>query len=86
MAPSSGRRLATQLMIALGGILIVAFLLGSFAQSAEITEAPDFGGAYVEGLAGFPSRSTRYWQVMTRVTRLSHCCSTVSPEPTRKVK
>ena len=54
MAPSSGRRLATQLMIALGGILIVAFLLGSFAQSAEITEAPDFGGAYVEGLAGFP--------------------------------
>lgn len=86
MAPSSGRRLATQLMIALGGILIVAFLLGSFAQSAEITEAPDFGAHTLKGWPVSPSRSTRYWQVMTRVTRLSHCCSTVSPEPTRKVK
>ncbi len=43
-----------QLVIALAGILIVGALLGSFAQTAEITEAPDTGGAYVEGLAGFP--------------------------------
>jgi peptide/nickel transport system substrate-binding protein len=52
--PAAGRRLLTQLAIALSGIVIVGALLGSFAQTAEITEAPDTGGAYVEGLAGFP--------------------------------
>lgn len=52
--PAAGRRLTTQLAIALTGVAIVGALLGSFAQTAEITEAPDTGGAYVEGLAGFP--------------------------------
>jgi peptide/nickel transport system substrate-binding protein len=52
--PGAGRWLLTQLAVAITGILIVGALLGSFARTTEITEAPDTGGAYIEGLAGFP--------------------------------
>jgi peptide/nickel transport system substrate-binding protein len=47
-------RLASQLAVAVGGILLVAIVLASFARTAQIVEVPDYGGAYVEGLAGFP--------------------------------
>jgi peptide/nickel transport system substrate-binding protein len=47
-------RLASQLSVAASGILLVAIVLASFARTAQIREAPDYGGAYVEGLAGFP--------------------------------
>jgi peptide/nickel transport system substrate-binding protein len=47
-------RLASQLAVAATGMLLVAVVLTSFAFSAVITEVPDAGGAYVEGLAGFP--------------------------------
>src|SRR5919202_1152792 len=47
-------RLASQLAIAASGILLVAVVLASFALTARVSEVPDYGGAYVEGLAGFP--------------------------------
>ena len=48
-------RLASQLAVAIGGIALVAVVLASFARTAQIDEVPDYGGAYVEGLAGFPA-------------------------------
>ena len=47
-------RLTSQLAIAAGGVLLVAAVLMSFARTAVFAEVPDYGGAYVEGLAGFP--------------------------------
>src|SRR5919202_3093165 len=47
-------RLASQLAIAASGILLVAVVLASFALTARVSEVPDYGGAYVEGLAGVP--------------------------------
>ncbi len=47
-------RLTWQLGVALAGVALVAAVLVSFARTAVITEVPDYGGAYVEGLAGFP--------------------------------
>jgi peptide/nickel transport system substrate-binding protein len=47
-------RLAPQLAIALTGIALVAVVLASVGRSAVVAEVPDYGGAYVEGLAGFP--------------------------------
>lgn len=47
-------RLTSQLAVAAGGVLLVAAVLMSFARSAIFAEVPDYGGAYVEGLAGFP--------------------------------
>ena len=47
-------RLSTQLAVAAGGVLLVAAVLVSFARTAVFAEVPDYGGAYVEGLAGFP--------------------------------
>jgi peptide/nickel transport system substrate-binding protein len=47
-------RLTSQLAIAVGGVLLVAAVLMSFARTAVFAEVPDYGGAYVEGLAGFP--------------------------------
>lgn len=46
--------MAPQLTIAAIGVLLVALVLASFARTAVFAEVPDFGGAYVEGLAGFP--------------------------------
>jgi peptide/nickel transport system substrate-binding protein len=47
-------RLAPQLAIAVTGMALVALVLVWFARTAVFAEVPDFGGAYVEGLAGFP--------------------------------
>src|SRR5918996_2970916 len=47
-------RLTSQLAVAAGGVLLVAAVLMSFARTAVFAEVPDYGGAYVEGLAGFP--------------------------------
>jgi peptide/nickel transport system substrate-binding protein len=47
-------RLPRQLVIALVGVALVATVLASFARTAVFAEVPDYGGAYVEGLAGFP--------------------------------
>ncbi|MBI3973787.1 MAG: peptide ABC transporter substrate-binding protein [Chloroflexi bacterium] len=47
-------RLATQLTIAVSGMLLVAVVLASFALKSVVAEVPDYGGAYVEGLPGFP--------------------------------
>jgi peptide/nickel transport system substrate-binding protein len=47
-------RLASQLAIALTGALLVVLVLASFARTAVVDEVPDYGGAYVEGLPGFP--------------------------------
>ncbi|HEU5315929.1 MAG TPA: ABC transporter substrate-binding protein, partial [Chloroflexota bacterium] len=47
-------RLTSQLAVAVGGVLLVAAVLMSFARTAVFAEVPDYGGAYVEGLAGFP--------------------------------
>ncbi|MGI8424700.1 MAG: ABC transporter substrate-binding protein [Chloroflexota bacterium] len=47
-------RLTSQLAVAAGGVLLVAAVLISFARTAVFAEVPDYGGAYVEGLAGFP--------------------------------
>lgn len=48
-------RLGTQLAIAVGGMLLVTAVLASFGRTAVFAEVPDYGGAYVEGLAGFPA-------------------------------
>jgi peptide/nickel transport system substrate-binding protein len=47
-------RLTGQLAIAVAGMALVAAVLMSFARTAVFAEVPDYGGAYVEGLAGFP--------------------------------
>ena len=47
-------RLTSQLAVAAGGVFLVAAVLMSFARTAVFAEVPDYGGAYVEGLAGFP--------------------------------
>lgn len=47
-------RLASLLAIALTGVALVAVVLASFARTAVVAEVPDYGGAYVEGLPGFP--------------------------------
>lgn len=47
-------RLTRPLAVALAGVALVAAVLMSFARTAVIAEVPDYGGAYVEGLAGFP--------------------------------
>ena len=47
-------RLSWQLAVAAAGMALVAAVLMSFARTAVFAEVPDYGGAYVEGLAGFP--------------------------------
>ncbi len=47
-------RLTWQLAVAAAGMALVAAVLMSFARTAVFAEVPDYGGAYVEGLAGFP--------------------------------
>ncbi|HXI17166.1 MAG TPA: ABC transporter substrate-binding protein, partial [Chloroflexota bacterium] len=47
-------RLTWQLAVAAAGMALVAAVLVSFARTAVFAEVPDYGGAYVEGLAGFP--------------------------------
>lgn len=46
--------LTSQLAIAGTGMVLVVAVLTSFARTAVLVEVPDHGGAYVEGLAGFP--------------------------------
>ena len=47
-------RLSSQVLIAVVGIGLVVAVLAYFARTAVVAEVPDYGGAYVEGLAGFP--------------------------------
>ncbi len=47
-------RLSSQVAIALTGIALVVAVLAYFERTAIVAEVPDYGGAYVEGLAGFP--------------------------------
>ncbi len=49
-----GGRLSSQVAIACTGIALVVAVLAYFARTAVVAEVPDYGGAYVEGLAGFP--------------------------------
>lgn len=47
-------RLGWQLAVAAAGLALVAAALTSFAATAVVVEVPDYGGTYVEGIAGFP--------------------------------
>jgi peptide/nickel transport system substrate-binding protein len=47
-------RLSSQVLIAVTGVALVLAVLAYFARTAVVAEVPDYGGAYVEGLAGFP--------------------------------
>jgi peptide/nickel transport system substrate-binding protein len=47
-------RLSSQVGIAVVGIVMVLAVLTYFARTAVVAEVADYGGAYVEGLAGFP--------------------------------
>jgi peptide/nickel transport system substrate-binding protein len=47
-------RLTSQVAIALVGIALVALVLAYSQRTVVFQEVPDYGGAYVEGLAGFP--------------------------------
>ena len=54
LRPIRTGRLSSQVLIAVSGIALVVVILAYFSRTAVVAEVPDYGGAYVEGLAGFP--------------------------------
>ena len=44
-----------QLLIALVGVIFLSAVLGVLAFSTDMVELPDFGGTYIEGIAGKPN-------------------------------
>ncbi len=49
------KHIRSQALIALVGILFLGGVLGLLALNTEMVELPDFGGTYVEGIAGRPN-------------------------------
>ncbi len=63
------RHIRWQMLIAFSGIAFLSVMLGSLALTTTSIERPDFGGTYIEGLAGRPNAVNPIYSQYNEVDR-----------------